>query len=37
MSRDPTTWPEAFEVVGIWFAVAAMVWAIAWWRKGLRR
>lgn len=33
MSGHPTTWPEAVEVVGIWFAVAAIAWAFAWWGK----
>jgi hypothetical protein len=31
VTAPPTTWPEAVEVVGIWFACALIVWAIAWW------
>lgn len=30
-SPAPATWPEAVETVGVWFAVAAIAWAIAWW------
>jgi len=29
-----TTWPEAFETVGVWLAFALIVWAVMW---GLRR
>jgi hypothetical protein len=31
MRPPPPTWPEAVETVGVWFAVATIVWAIAWW------
>ncbi len=31
--KDPTSWPDAFETVGVMFALAAIVWAFMWYLR----